>query len=109
MGRLHGKVVIIIGAGCVGSGWGNGRAAAVIFAGEGAKIFAVDLHEEALTETVAMVRAAGGDITTYLCDATKADQVAAMVAACVQKYGRVDVLLNNIGGSAAGGAVALSA
>jgi len=108
MGRLDGKVAIITGAGCVGPGWGNGRAAAVIFAGEGAKIFAVDLREEAMTETVALVRAAGGDITTHLCDATKADQVAAMVAACLQKYGRVNVLLNNIGGSAAGGAVALT-
>ncbi|KMO20268.1 SDR family NAD(P)-dependent oxidoreductase [Methylobacterium platani] len=107
-GRLQGKVAIITGAGCVGPGWGNGRAAAVIFAREGARVFAVDLRAEAMGETVARVREIGGDITTHLCDATKAGEVEAMVAACVAAYGRVDILVNNIGGSAAGGAVALS-
>jgi NAD(P)-dependent dehydrogenase (short-subunit alcohol dehydrogenase family) len=107
-GRLAGKVAIITGAGCVGPGWGNGRAAAVIFAREGAKIFAVDLKAEAMDETVARTREIGGEITTYTCDATKADQVEAMVAACVAAYGRVDILVNNVGGSAAGGAVKLS-
>jgi NAD(P)-dependent dehydrogenase (short-subunit alcohol dehydrogenase family) len=107
-GRLQDKVAIITGAGCVGPGWGNGRAAAVIFAREGAKVFAVDLKAEAMEETVARAREVDGEITTCICDATKADQVAAMVAACVKTYGRVDILVNNIGGSAPGGAVALS-
>ena len=104
-GRLEGKVAIITGAGCVGPGWGNGRAAAVIFAREGAKIFAVDLKAEAMAETVTRTREAGGEITTYTCDATKAEQVEAMVAACVTRYGRVDILVNNVGGSAPGGVV----
>lgn len=107
-GRLQDKVAIITGAGCVGPGWGNGRAAAAIFGREGAKIFAVDLHADAMEETVARTREWGGEITTHICDATQNDQVAAMVRACVATYGRVDILVNNVGGSAAGGAVALS-
>lgn len=107
-GRLEGKVAIIVGAGCVGPGWGNGRAAAVIFAQEGAKVFAVDLHVETMTETLERVRAVNGDVSAHTCDVTNHDQVSAMVNACVDKYGKVDILVNNVGGSAPGGAVALS-
>jgi NAD(P)-dependent dehydrogenase (short-subunit alcohol dehydrogenase family) len=110
-GRLEGKVAIVTGAGCVGPGWGNGRAAAVIFAREGARVFAVDLNPDAMTETVERARAAaahGGDIRTHRCDVTDTAQVRAMVQACQDAYGRVDVLVNNVGGSARGGAVALS-
>ena len=107
-GRLQDKVAIITGAGCVGPGWGNGRAAAVIFAQEGAKVFAVDLKAEAMEETVQRAREGGGEITTHTCDATNSTQVADMVRACVETYGRVDVLVNNVGGSAPGGVVALS-
>jgi NAD(P)-dependent dehydrogenase (short-subunit alcohol dehydrogenase family) len=107
-GRLQNKVAIITGAGCVGPGWGNGRAAAVIFAQEGAKVFAIDLKAEAMEETVALARAAGGEIRTHVCDATNCDEVAAMVRACVAAFGKVDVLVNNVGGSAPGGPVALS-
>lgn len=107
-GRLQDKIAIIAGAGCVGPGWGNGRAAAAIFGREGAKIFAVDLRAEAMEETVVRTRELGGEIRTHACDVTESDQVAAMVRACVEAYGRVDILVNNVGGSAAGGAVALS-
>ena len=107
-GRLQDKVAIIAGAGCVGPGWGNGRAASVIFGREGAKIFAVDLKAETMEETVARTREAGGQIQTHTCDVTKSDEVANMVRACIAAYGRVDILLNNVGGSAAGGVVALS-
>ena len=107
-GRLQDKVAIITGAGCVGPGWGNGRAAAFVFAREGAKIFAVDLAADAMAETLARVHEIGGAITAHRCDATDAGQVEAMVAACVARYGRVDILVNNVGGSAAGGAVALT-
>ncbi|MET4247256.1 SDR family oxidoreductase [Bradyrhizobium sp. LA6.7] len=107
-GRLHGKVAIITGAGCVGPGWGNGRAAAVLFAQQGAKIFAVDMKADAMEETVARAREGGGEIETYTCDATNSEQVAAMVAACVKRFGKLDTLVNNVGGSAPGGAVALS-
>jgi NAD(P)-dependent dehydrogenase (short-subunit alcohol dehydrogenase family) len=106
--RLDGKVAIVAGAGCVGPGWGNGRATAVIFAREGAKVFAIDRDAEAMRETVERVREAGGAIATHICDMTDNAAVAAMVAACVEMHGRIDVLVNNVGGSAAGGAAELS-
>lgn len=107
-GRLKDKVAIITGAGSVGPGWGNGRAAAVIFAQEGAKVFAVDLKRETMEETVSLAREAGHKIATHTCDVMDSAQVAAMVQACVEKFGKVDVLVNNVGGSAPGGPVALS-
>jgi hypothetical protein len=106
--RLEGKVALISGAGSVGPGWGNGRATAVRFAEEGARIFAVDRDAERLRETVEGVKKAGGAVTTHLCDVTRAEDVAAMVNACVKAYGRIDVLVNNVGGSAAGGPVEMS-
>jgi NAD(P)-dependent dehydrogenase (short-subunit alcohol dehydrogenase family) len=107
-GRLNNQVAIVTGAGCVGPGWGNGRAVAVLFAQAGAKIFAVDKSMEAMEETVRRVREAGGTITAHTCDVTDSTAVEAMVAACKAEYGRVDILVNNVGGSAAGGPVALS-
>ena len=107
-GRLDGKVAIVVGAGCVGPGWGNGRAAAVIFAREGAKVFAVDRDADSMRETVEQARQVGGEITTYLCDAMQSKTVAAMADACMEAHGRIDILVNNVGGSAAGGPVELS-
>jgi NAD(P)-dependent dehydrogenase (short-subunit alcohol dehydrogenase family) len=110
-GRLAGKIAIVTGAGCVGPGWGNGRAAAVAFAREGARVFAVDIRQDAMEETVVRARASaahGGEIRTHTCNALDSSDVKAMVEACVAAFGRVDVLVNNVGGSAKGGAVALS-
>jgi len=107
-GRLDGKVAVIVGAGSVGPGWGNGRATAAVFAREGARVFAVDRSAESLHETIEKARAYGGDIVTHLCDATDSAAVADMVAACVAAHGRIDVLVNVVGGSAAGGPVELS-
>ncbi|WP_076070890.1 SDR family NAD(P)-dependent oxidoreductase [Sphingomonas montana] len=106
--RLKDKVAIVTGAGCVGPGWGNGRAVAVLFALAGARVFAVDRDLDAMDETLRRIRDAGGEVTPFACDVTDSAAVAAMVAACVEAYGRVDVLVNNVGGSAAGGAVALA-
>src|ERR1700728_4324963 len=107
-GRVEGKVALVVGAGCVGPGWGNGRASAVLFAREGAKVFAVDKNPESMTETVARV-GNDGEIDTCVCDATDDTQVKDMVEACRKKYGRIDILLNNVGGSAAGGVAEMSA
>ena len=107
-GRLEGKIALITGAGSVGPGWGNGRAMAVRFAEEGAKIFAIDREPDRMKETVARVEAAGGKIATHVGDVTDGQQVAAFVKACVDKFGRIDVLANNVGGSAAGGPVEMS-
>ncbi|MBA1376826.1 SDR family NAD(P)-dependent oxidoreductase [Pseudomonas brassicacearum] len=106
--RLKGKVAIVTGAGCVGTGWGNGRAVAVLFALAGAKVFAVDRDLNAMEETLGRIREAGGEVTAHTCDVTDSAAVEAMVAACKATYGTVDILVNNVGGSAAGGAVALS-
>ncbi|MGF6768257.1 NAD(P)-dependent dehydrogenase (short-subunit alcohol dehydrogenase family) [Paraburkholderia sp. GAS199] len=105
--RLENKVAIVTGAGCVGPGWGNGRAVAVRFAEEGAKIYAVDRDLDAMNETIERVRAVGGDITAFACDVTDGEAVSRMVQGCVEQYGRVDILVNNVGGSAHGGPVSL--
>jgi NAD(P)-dependent dehydrogenase (short-subunit alcohol dehydrogenase family) len=106
-GRLDGKVALITGAGCVGPGWGNGRAAAVLFAREGAKVFAVDKDAGSMTETVGRV-GNDGEIVTHVCDVLDDAQVAAMTEACRKQFGRIDILVNNVGGSAAGGVAEMS-
>ena len=103
-GRVEGKIALITGAGCVGPGWGNGRAGAVLFAREGAKVFAVDKSEEAMAETLARV-GNNGEIATYVCDVLDDGAVGAMTEACRKKFGRIDILVNNVGGSAAGGMI----
>ena len=102
--RLSGKVAIVSGAGSVGPGWGNGRAIAARFADEGARVFAVDRNEENLKETLKHSSA----IRSYICNVTEGKAVKQMVEACVEHFGRLDILVNNIGGSAAGGPVEMS-
>ena len=107
-GRLQDRVTIVTGAGCIGPGWGNGRATAVRFAQEGAKVFAADKNGDSMKETVERVRSFGGEIKTHECDVTDNASVAAMVEACVTAFGRIDVLVNNVGGSAPGGPVEMT-
>ncbi len=109
-GRLESRVALITGAGCIGPGWGNGRAACVRFAEEGAAIFAVDIDEGSMAETLERLESAGVDgsrVATYICDVTDSDAVGAMTQACIDRYGRIDVLMNNVGGSVKGGATEL--
>jgi hypothetical protein len=103
--RLKERVAIVTGAGSVGPGWGNGRAIAVRFADEGASVFAVDISEERLAETA---EKSHHKIQTHLCDVTDGKAVAAMVAACLERFGRIDILVNNVGGSAPGGPAEMS-
>lgn len=107
-GRLEGKVAIVTGAGCVGSGWGNGRAVAVRFAQEGARVLAVDKSAEAMDETLRLAGDAARNISTWTGDVTHSEDVQAMVQTCVERYGQVNVLVNNVGGSRRGGPVDLS-
>lgn len=107
-GRLEGKATIITGAGSVGPGWGNGRAEAILFAREGAIPFLVDLDAESLEETVATLEAEGRPYVQHQADVTDSAQVKEFVDRCVAELGRVDVLVNNVGGSRAGGPVELS-
>jgi NAD(P)-dependent dehydrogenase (short-subunit alcohol dehydrogenase family) len=106
--RLENRIAVVTGAGCIGPGWGNGRATAVRFAAEGAKIFAVDRDLDSAAETIARVHAVGGEIAVHGCDVTDSASVKAMAAACLARFGRIDVLVNNVGGSAHGGPVELS-
>lgn len=105
MGRMDGKVVLVTGAGSIGAGWGNGKAAAALFAREGAKVLAVDLNKAAAEETVAIIRDEGGTAEAFAGNVTSEDSVKAMVAACIDAFGRVDVLHNNVGILKAGGPV----
>jgi NAD(P)-dependent dehydrogenase (short-subunit alcohol dehydrogenase family) len=111
-GRLAGKVVFITGAGSVGTGWGNGRAMAVRFALEGAKVYGVDRYPERMAETAQLIKDAGGVFVGAACDVTDSDSgstsIAQNVAACVARFGGIDVLVNNVGGSAKGGPVEMS-
>jgi NAD(P)-dependent dehydrogenase (short-subunit alcohol dehydrogenase family) len=106
--RVQDKVVIVTGAGSVGPGWGNGRATAVRFAEEGARVFAVDRDQNRMEETVERARRGGGEIIAHQCDVTDAKSVAVAVQSCVDRWGRIDILVNNVGGSAPGGPVEMS-
>ncbi len=106
--RLQNKVVLVTGAGSAGPGWGNGKATATLFAREGAQVFAVDLNPEAVEETREIIEAEGGHCTAHQADVSKADQVELMVHHCVETYGRLDVLHNNVGIVAVGGPVEVS-
>ncbi|MGJ7533801.1 MULTISPECIES: SDR family NAD(P)-dependent oxidoreductase [unclassified Variovorax] len=106
--RFENKVAIVTGAGCVGAGWGNGRAIAVRLAQEGARVLAVDRDRARLDETLELAGDVRASITPWVCDVTNSESVAAMAAACLDTYGTIDVLVNNVGGSAAGGPVELA-
>ena len=97
-GRLAGKVAVVVGAGQTpGDTIGNGRATAVLFAREGARVVAVDRRLDSAEETVAMIRAEGGEAVALYADATREDDCAALVDECVKRHGRIDVLHNNVG------------
>jgi NAD(P)-dependent dehydrogenase (short-subunit alcohol dehydrogenase family) len=108
MNRFVSKVAIVTGAGCVGPGWGNGRAMAVRLAEEGARVLAVDREPERLAETLERAGLAKSSIELCVCDVTQSDSVRQMVQTCLDRFGTVDVLINNVGGSAAGGPIEMS-
>jgi NAD(P)-dependent dehydrogenase (short-subunit alcohol dehydrogenase family) len=101
--RLAGKVAIVTGAGSRGEGIGNGRAAAILLARRGAKVMLLDLQPEPLEATARMIAAEGGACATQLCDVADAAQCEAVVQATVARWGRLDILHNNVGISVAGG------
>src|SRR5438876_10860767 len=96
-GRLDGKIAIVTGAGSRGPGLGNGKAAAMLFAREGARVLCVDVATERAEETVGLVRADGGEAEAFAADVTRPDDCRAMVAAAVERLGGLDVLHNNVG------------
>ena len=108
MKRFEGKVAIVTGAGCIGPGWGNGRAIAVRLAEEGARVLAVDRDLARVEETLERAGALRSSIRAARCDVTDSGSVAAVVAEARDAFGRIDVLVNNVGGSAPGGPVEMS-
>jgi len=90
--RLEGKTVLITGAGS-----GIGRAMALLFAKEGARLVVADLASSGLEETEHLVREAGGTVSAQVCDVTSGPQVQAAVDRCVAEYARIDILCNNAG------------
>jgi NAD(P)-dependent dehydrogenase (short-subunit alcohol dehydrogenase family) len=103
--RLKGKVAIVTGAGSVGPGWGNGKAAAALFAREGAKVFAVDISIEAAAETMSIIRQEGGICESHAADVSRNDEVRALTERCIHDFGRIDILHNNVGILDSGGPV----
>src|SRR6185295_1272067 len=95
--RLAGKVAIVIGAGSIGPGWGNGKATAVLYAREGAKVFAVDIRSDAAEETKSIIEREGGECVSHSADVSKAQEVRTLVEQCMKNFRRIDVLHNNVG------------
>ena len=95
--RFNDRVVFISGAGSVGSGWGNGRAMAVFFAQEGAKVWGLDVKLENMHETQSLIQGFGGSFEAKECDVTSSAAMLEAVNACMVHWGRIDVLINNAG------------
>ncbi len=105
--RLDGKVALVTGCGTVGEGWGNGKAIAVLLARQGASVYGCDLNLEAAQQTRALIQSEGGTCEVQISDVTNAADVKALVAACLARFGRVDILINNVGRSEPGDPVAM--
>jgi NAD(P)-dependent dehydrogenase (short-subunit alcohol dehydrogenase family) len=96
-GRLKDKVAIVTGAGSRGPGIGNGKAASILFAREGAKVLCVDAQPERAEETVKTITAEGGTAQAFAADVTRAAECRAMVEQAVSRWGGLDILHNNVG------------
>jgi len=106
--RLKGKTAIVTGAGSILPGMGNGKATAIVFAREGAKVMAVDYNLEAAEETKRLIDEEGGECIVFKADVSKASDCRSMIESCVQTFGRIDILHNNVGMGGYGGAVEAS-
>src|SRR5271166_5642004 len=94
---FEGKVAIVTGGGAIDDGIGNGRAAAILLARAGARVLVVDLDGARAERTVAMVSDEGGVAAAFVADVTDEQQAKAMVAAALERFGRLDCLDNNVG------------
>lgn len=96
--RLKDKVAIVVGAGQTpGDTIGNGRATAILFAREGARVLLLDRNLESALETKSMIEQEGGTAAAFEADVTRESDCSALVQACLSAYGRVDILHNNVG------------
>lgn len=96
-GRLAGKVAIVTGAASVGPGVGNGKATSILFAREGAHVLLVNRSEDHAKELQCEIESEGGSCSVFIADVSQREQVQAMVGAAVARYGRLDILHNNVG------------
>ena len=101
--RLEDKVAIVVGASTRGEGVGNGKAAAIQFAREGAKVLCVGRRESATDATRDTIRSEGGQAETCVADITNAEDCQRVVDTCIQRFGKLDVLHNNVGGGVGAG------
>lgn len=106
--RLEGKTAIVFGAGSSGPGWGNGKAAAVAFAREGAQVACIDLDLAAAEETARIIAGEDGTALALSADVTDLASVERAAAAAYAAFGRLDILHNNVGVTHMGGPVELS-
>jgi NAD(P)-dependent dehydrogenase (short-subunit alcohol dehydrogenase family) len=106
--KLSGRVALVFGAGSSGPGWGNGKAAAVQYAREGALVVAVDLVAAAAEETAGIITGEGGTAMALAGDVTRSEDVARVVAATLAHHGGIDILHNNVGITDMGGLEAVS-
>ena len=103
--RLKDKVAVVTGAGSIGPGWGNGKATAVLYAREGAKVVASDINPEAARDTARIIADEGGEASVFEADVADATQVAGLIDHAMAEYGRIDVLQNNVGLVEVGGPI----
>jgi len=101
--RLKDRVALVFGAGSVGPGWGNGKASAVAYAKEGARVACVDRNLAAAEETAGLIGEAGGSALALTCDVTQEAQIIDVVSRAVAEFGRLDILHNNVGHAHIGG------
>lgn len=102
-GRLQDKVAIVTGSGSVGPGWGNGKAISVLFARQGARVVGADINGDAAAATRQIIGDEGGESIAVVADVSRAGDVERLVAAALDAYGRIDVLVNNVGMAVVGG------
>ncbi len=95
--RLKGKIAIVTGAGSRGPGLGNGKAASILFAREGARVLCVDQVLARAEETAGLIRGEGGEAAAFAADVTRAAECEAMVADAIRRWGGLDILHNNVG------------
>ena len=106
--RLKDKIAIVFGAGSSGPGWGNGKAAAVAYAREGAAVACIDLVHDAAEETAAIIAKEAGRSMAIAADVTDMSSINAAVERVMAEFGRIDILHNNVGVTHMGGPVELS-
>jgi NAD(P)-dependent dehydrogenase (short-subunit alcohol dehydrogenase family) len=106
--RLQDKIALVVGAGSSGPGWGNGKAAAVAFAREGARVVALDVDIGRAEETRDIIKEEGGEAIAVAANVTKSAEIKAAVDKTVEVFGSVDILHYNVGIGDFGGPVELS-